>query len=63
MRRFLIKSRLVILRAVASVLLPKGVWIGKHFGPYTQRWDVVFGTLDQRGVVQGASLEEIAHPK
>ena len=55
----MIRLRLRILRLVCKLLLPRDLWVGKHFGAYTQKWDVIFGRLDGRGVLQGVSEEEI----
>lgn len=51
--RLVMRLRLAVVRAVCRALLPRGVWVGKHFGAYTQRWDIVLGRLDSRGVLQG----------
>ena len=53
LERMVIRLRLAIVRAVCRALLPRGVWVGKHFGAYTQRFDIVLGRLDSRGVLQG----------
>jgi len=47
------RVRLAIVRAICRMLLPRDIWVGKHFGAYTQRWDIIFGKLDGRGVLQG----------
>lgn len=47
------RIRLAIVKAVCWLLLPRDVWIGKHFGAYTQKWGVMFGRVDRRGVLQG----------
>lgn len=47
------RLRLAILRLACRLLLPRDVWIGKHHGAYTQRWDICIGKLDNRGVLQG----------
>lgn len=51
--RCVMRLRLAVVRATCRALLPRGVWVGKHFGAYTQRWDIVLGRLDSRGVLQG----------
>ena len=53
LKRIVMRLRLAIVRSVCSALLPRGVWVGKHFGAYTQRWDIMLGKLDSRGVLQG----------
>jgi hypothetical protein len=53
--RLVMRIRLSVVRAVCRALLPRDVWVGKHFGAYTQRWDVMLGRLDNRGVLQGLS--------
>jgi len=58
--RPVIRLRLLILRGVCRILLPRNLWIGKHHGAYTQRWEVVFGRLDGRGVLQGVTDDESA---
>lgn len=55
LERIVMRLRLAIVRAVCRTLLPRGVWVGKHFGAYTQRWDIMLGRLDSRGVLQGIS--------
>jgi hypothetical protein len=57
--RFVLRARLYIVRWVCRMLLPRHVWVGKHFGVYTQRFDVVFGVLDNRGVLQGRTAREL----
>ena len=51
--RLVMRLRLAIVRVVCRALLPRNVWIGKQFGAYTQRWDILLGRLDSRGVLQG----------
>lgn len=53
--RLVMRLRLAIVRAVCWMLLPRNVWVGKHFGAYTQKWSVHLGRLDNRGVLQGLS--------
>lgn len=36
--RLVMRLRLAIVRAVCWMLLPRNVWVGKHFGAYTCRW-------------------------
>jgi len=54
-----IRLRIVILKMVCTWLLPRGLWVGKHFGAYTQRSDILFGRIDNRGVIQGVSDRDI----
>ncbi|MFA7175289.1 MAG: hypothetical protein WC340_18085, partial [Kiritimatiellia bacterium] len=54
------KSRKALVEVVhrprtGRMLLPRNVWVGKHFGAYTCRWSVHLGRLDNRGVLQGLS--------
>lgn len=51
--RNIMRVRLLIVRAVCYLLLPRNVWVGKYFGAYTQKWYVQLGRLDNRGVLQG----------
>ena len=53
--RLVMRIRLAIVRAVCRLLLPRNVWVGMHFGAYTQKWSVQLGRLDNRGVLQGIS--------
>jgi hypothetical protein len=46
-------ARIKIAKAVIKVVLPKDLWIGNHFGLYTQKWSVELGKLDPHGVLQG----------
>lgn len=57
--RSVMRLRLAIVRAVCWLLLPRNVWVGKHFGAYTQRWDINLGRLDNRGVLQGVLDRDI----
>jgi len=58
-RRLLLRMRVCLLRVACRLLLPRGIWIGKHFGAYTRRYDIVFGRPDDRGVLQGVLDQEI----
>lgn len=51
--------RLLIIRFICRLLLPKGIWVGKHWGAYTQKYDIVFGKLDYRGVLQGVLDKDV----
>jgi len=51
--RISIRMRIVVLKTVCKLFLPRGLWVGKHFGAYTQRFDILFGRIDNRGVIQG----------
>ena len=53
--RLVMRIRLAIVRSVCRVFLPRNVWVGMHFGAYTQKWSVHLGRLDNRGVLQGLS--------
>ena len=55
--RLMIRWRLCFVRLVCYVLLPHDLWVGKHFGVYTCKWNVVFGKMDERGVLQGITNE------
>jgi len=55
----MLRLRLQLLCLACRVLLPKNVWVGKHFGAYTRKYDVVFGRLDSRGVLQGIEPKDI----
>jgi len=55
LERFVMRLRLSIVKAVCRLLLPRNVWVGHHFGAYTQKWSVHLGRLDSRGVLQGLS--------
>ena len=57
--KLMMRFRLAIVRAICRMLLPRNVWVGKHFGAYTQRWDILFGKLDSRGVLQGVLDRDI----
>lgn len=57
--RFVMRLRLAVVKGVCSLLLPRNVWVGLHFGAYTQKWSVYFGQLDNRGVLQGLNEREI----
>lgn len=52
----MIRAAIIVL--VLKLLLPRNVWVGKHLGAYTQRWDIIFARLDDRGVLQGMTREE-----
>jgi len=56
--RLVIRIRLGIVRSVCRMFLPRNVWVGMHFGAYTQKWSVHLGRLDKRGVLQGLSDRE-----
>jgi hypothetical protein len=45
--------RIKLAKLAVKLLLPKEIWIGNHFGCYTQKWSVHLGKLDNRGVLQG----------
>ena len=51
--RNVMRLRLAAVRTVCRLLLPPELWVGKHFGAYTQRFDICLGKLDGRGVMQG----------
>ena len=51
--------RLAIVKAVCWLLLPRGLWVGKNFGPYVCRWFIAFGRIDNRGVLQGMSEQQV----
>ncbi len=59
MQRLVMRLRLWIVRSACRIALPRDVWVGKNFGAYTQRWDVVLGRLDSRGVLQGVSDRDV----
>ena len=50
--------RALVIVLIAKLLLPKDVWVGKHKGAYTGRWDIIFARLDDRGVLQGMTRED-----
>jgi hypothetical protein len=51
--------KLKFLKLICKLLLPKNIWIGNHFGPFTQKYTIEFGTLDNRGVIQGLTIIEV----
>ena len=55
----IMRLRLAIVKAVCWVCLPRGLWVGKNFGPYALRWFVAFGQIDNRGVLQGVSEQQV----
>lgn len=55
----MIKVRLLIVKLVCWLCLPKEIWVANHFGAYTQKWSIHFARLDNRGVLQGVSEESI----
>jgi len=60
LKRYLeVNMRIKILKAVCRLFLPRGVWVGKYFGAYTQRYDIIFGRLDSRGVMQGIAENDL----
>ena len=59
LQRFVMRGRLVIVRAVVKMLLPRDIWVGNHFGAYTQKWQTTLGRLDSRGVLQGVSDKDV----
>lgn len=59
--RLVMRFRLAIVRAVCRLLLPPDVWVGLHFGAYTQRWSIHLGRLDNRGVLQGLSEHDVVN--
>ena len=59
-KRIVIRLRLLIVKLVCMMFLPRHVWVGKHFGVYTQRFNVVFGKLDSRGVLQGYTEHDLS---
>ena len=58
-KRLVMRFRLIILRMVCWVLLPRDIWIGKHYGGYTQKWGICLGRLDNRGVLQGVLDKDV----
>ena len=50
--------KLAVVKAVCWLLLPRGLWVGKNFGPYTCRWLVSFGRIDSRGVLRGITEQQ-----
>jgi hypothetical protein len=59
-KQFVMKLRFGLLRIMCIMLLPRDVWIGKHFGAYTQEYNIVFGRLDNSGILQGMTDEDVA---
>lgn len=57
--RFIIRLRLILVRIACYMFLPRNVWIGKHYGAYTQKWSIQLGKIDNRGVLQGISEKDI----
>ena len=55
--------RIRLLRFLCSFLLPRDVWVGNHFGVYSQKYNIVFGRLDSRGVIQGVTDADIVSRK
>jgi hypothetical protein len=55
LERKVMRLRLAIVRLICRLLLPRNVWVGMHFGAYTQKWSAQLGRLDNRGVMQGLS--------
>ena len=55
----IMRLRLAIVKAVCWVCLPRGLWVGKDFGPYSCRWFVAFGRIDNLGVLQGMSEQQV----
>ena len=55
----IMRLRLAIVKAVCWSCLPRGLWVGKNFGPYSLRWFVAFGRIDNRGVLQGMSEQQV----
>ncbi len=53
------RIRLELLLVIAQLLLPRGVCICHLVGAYTQRWGCVYGVLDNRGVMQGRSIQDL----
>lgn len=53
------RLRLLILKLICRALLPKGIAIAKHYGAYTQRWDIIFCHPDALGVMQGILEKDI----
>lgn len=51
--------RIKIIKLICRLFLPKDVWVGKHLGTYTGKYDIVFGSIDARGVLQGVSETNI----
>ena len=56
----IMRLRLAILRVACRLLLPRDLWIGKHYVA-SQRWDITLGRLDGRGVLQGVLDRDLAH--
>ena len=50
--------KIVILKLICSLFLPKDIFIGKHCGPYTQKYNIFFGKIDNRGVLQGIDINK-----
>lgn len=55
----IVRLRLAIVKAVCWSCLPRGLWVGKNFGPYAVRWFIAFGLIDNRGVLQGMSEQQV----
>ena len=55
----IMRLRLVFLRWVCWLLLPRDIWVGKYYGAYLQEWEIHFGRLDNRGVLQGVADRDI----
>lgn len=53
------KMKILLLKCLLRTLMPKDVFVGIYKGAYTQKYDVVFGRLDSRGVLQGICEEEV----
>jgi hypothetical protein len=56
----MIRFRLRVAHLLCRLLLPKGVWVGRPFGVYTRQCNVVLGRMDDRGVLQGMTVEDWA---
>lgn len=52
-RRLIRLLRIKAAKAAVKILLPRGLFVGNHFGTYTQKWSVHLGKIDSRGVLQG----------
>lgn len=56
---FFLTLRIGFVMLVIKIFMPQDFFVGKHYGTYTCKYQVTFGRLDKRGVLQGVAARDI----
>lgn len=58
-RYWWVRRKLALLCWVARRTLPTNVYLGRSYNPFSGEWPLRFGTMDNRGVLQGLAVEHV----